>query len=164
MTNTTWSENDELFIKELKEGHEWQSYPALFFKLHGLKVEMPKLTIRENISEADKWKDSFDFIIEDLPFEHKSRNIEFTCPQDYPYDTVFIDTVKGWDQKAIKPSYIFTSKTTGCMLWLPAMYSEKFTKVTKFDRVRNINEEFYVIDPKYLQHISTLLKKLKRNK
>jgi hypothetical protein len=160
-----WSENDELFKKELMEGHDWQSFPALFFQLHKLKVEIPALSIREHISEADKWKDSFDLIVEGIPLENKSRNEEFTCSADFPYHTIIVDTVKGYDIKTIKPfGYIMVSKPTGCLLWLPSLYSNKWTKETKFDNTRKINDEFYVCETKYLQHINTLLNKLKRAK
>jgi len=163
MNDIPWSENDELFIKELKEGHEWQFYTALFFKLHGLKVEIPKLTIRENIAEADKWKDSFDIIVEDVPLENKSRNESFTFNGDFPYPTIIVDTVKGFDAKTIRPhGYTMISKPTGIILWLPVSTYPKWTKEKIHDNTRNLDDEFYVCDPKYLQHIDTLLRFLKK--
>ncbi len=59
----SWSQNDTLFFEELKQGHNWQNYPALFLSLQGFKVEMPNLSIRENIQEADKYKNSADLIV-----------------------------------------------------------------------------------------------------
>ncbi len=160
-----WSQNDDLFKSELLKGHNWQSFPALFFQLHGLKTEVPALTIREHISEADRWKNSFDIIVEDIPFENKSREEEFTCNVDFPYPTIIVDTVKGYDAKEIKPfGYIMVSRPTGCLLWLPSSRSDRWTKEIKFDNVRHIKDEFYVCDTKYLQSISTLLNKLKRKK
>lgn len=157
-----WSQNDELFLKELEEGHAWQSYPALFFKLHGLKVEVPRLTIRENIEEADKWKNSIDLFVEDVPFENKSRNEEFTYSGDFPYETIFVDTVEGYDAKEVKPyGYIMVSKPTGCLLWLPSSTPGKWTKEKKFDNTRQITCEFYMSDVKHLRPISTLVKYLR---
>ena len=165
MNNIPWSQNDALFIKELKEGHEWQSWPALFFRLHGLSVEVPNLSIRENISEADKWKDSFDLIVENFPMENKSRNEEFTCAKDFPYSTIFVDTVSGYNNKKIKPHvYIMISKPTGCLLWLPSLNADKWSIESKFDHTRKIYDDFYMCETKRLKPISTLVNFLKSRK
>jgi len=38
---TDWFDNDELFLKECKAGHQWERYVASFFALQGLPVDHP---------------------------------------------------------------------------------------------------------------------------
>lgn len=159
-----WKDNDELFIKELKAGHQWQNLPALFFKLHGLEVEIPELTIRTSIKEAGKWKDAPDLIVNGHIIEVKSRNEIFTSPDSFPYETAFVDTVSGYDSKKVKPlAYVFISRPTGAMLVLKTNSAKGLTVESKFDHVRKIQENFYVCKRKHLQNINLLVSFIKSN-
>lgn len=158
-----WSQNDELFFSELKTGHSWQSLPALFLTLQGFKVEMPNLTIRENIREADKYKNSADLIINGKIIECKSRNETFTNINDFPYETIIVDTVSGYEAKEQKPTaYIMVSKSTGSMLCLPSLSSSKWIKKSIKDQIRKILDEFYMADKKLLLTMDKLVKHLKK--
>lgn len=158
-----WAENDELFFKELKLGHSWQAYPALFLTLHGFKVEMPNLSIRENINEADKYKNSADIIINGKILECKSRNESFTSISDFPYETIIVDTVSGYDAKNPKPlAYIMISKITGSMLCLPSLMSSKWVKKSIKDQTRRILDEFYMANKGLLLTMDKLVKHLQK--
>lgn len=158
-----WSQNDELFISELKAGHEWQMLAACFFKLHGFEVEVPELSIRNSIKQAGNWISSVDLLLNGKKIEIKSRNEVFSSPQSFPYDTIFVDTVSGYDAKAEKPlAYIMISRPTGCMLCLRSDKPNAWKIEEKFDRVRKIKEKFYVCDKKYLQTLDCLVGFLKK--
>jgi len=160
-----WSQNDELFFSELKQGNSWQALPALFLTLQGFKVEMPNLTIRENIQEADKYKNSVDLVINGKILECKSRNEKFTSINDFPYETIIVDTVSGYDAKNPKPTaYIMISKVTGSMLCLPSHSSSKWTKKDIKDQTRQILDEFYMADKKLLLTMDKLVKYLEKCK
>jgi hypothetical protein len=72
--------------------------------------------------------------------EVKSRSLTFTCAADFPYDTLIVDTVQGFDQKVDKPlMYICISQKTGAMLGLDVGLSrEHWTVRQTYDRVAKI--------------------------
>lgn len=157
-----WSENDELFFRELRVGHEWQRLPAVFFALHNFSIEMPALSIRESIDQASTWKDQVDLVVEGHPIEIKSRNESFTSPESFPYETIIVDTVSGYDAKLVKPlAYIMISRPTGAMLTLRATTPKGWSKAYRFDHVRRIHDEFYLCDRDKIQTLDCLVKFLR---
>ncbi|MCK9567628.1 hypothetical protein M0R72_01600 [Candidatus Pacearchaeota archaeon] len=159
---TNWAENDELFFSQLKEGFEWQKLPKLFFELHGLKVEMPELTIRDSIADAGAYMSSKDLIVNGQTIETKSRNEAFTYPLSFPYKTLFVDTVSGFDGKKKKPlAYVFISRPTGSLICLMTSTISSWTIEEKFDRVRKITDRFYLADRKLCTTLDELVEALK---
>lgn len=161
----SWKDNDELFFKELKEGYEWQKLAANYFKENGLDVQMPSLTIRNSFDDAIDYLDSKDLIVNGHIIEVKSRREKFTSAKDFPYSTIFVDTVSGYNSKITKPlAYVMISRKTGSMLCLPS-YSkpEYWTEETRFDRVRNINETFFMAPKSKLKPLSVLVDQIKQN-
>jgi len=163
MTLSTWLANDELFLRELREGHAWQMLPATFFTLAGLRVEVPALRERERQSQARQWSDTTDIVLNGWPIEVKSRREAFTSNIDYPYKTAFVDTVSGFEAKTTKPlAYVLVSRPTGAMLCLSVAKTRAVWKVVeKRDRVRDIDERFYVVGSRHLQPVGVLVDALK---
>lgn len=161
----SWKNNDQLFMKELREGYQWQNLPAVFFRLQGLEVEIPELKIRSSIKEAYKWSDTPDLIVNGSIIEVKSRNETFTSGSSFPYETVFIDTVSGYDAKKIKPlAYVMISRPTGAMVVLKTLSSKGWNIESKFDHTRKIRENFYVCRRRHLQSPDVLVSYLKTSK
>ena len=73
-----------------------------------------------------------------LSLEIKERSISFTCPEDYPYDTVFVDDLHGMARENLRHfAYIYKSKPTGKWVWLSALdRDETWTEKVVFDRGR----------------------------
>lgn len=158
-----WSENDTLFKKELEEGQAWQNHVGNFLRLSGLDVHIPPLTVRESIKEAGKWSDSKDLIVKDQVIEVKARNERFTIPESFPYDTIFVDTVSGYEAKKVKPiAYINISKQTGSMIALPSTSSIGWLTENRFDHVRKIYDDFYLAPKMRFHVIDVLVDRLKR--
>ena len=160
---TDWFKNDDLFFAQLKAGYDWQFLPAIFFRCCGLRVEIPKLTVRENVADAPAWTDSdTDLIVNGRVIEVKSRGEHFTHPKDFPYDEPFVDTVAGSDAKNPKPfAYVFVSQITGGMVCVATSTSKRFRILAKHDHVRNIDERFYVCDRTMLRTMDRLVYFLK---
>ena len=161
-----WSQNDQLFRKLVAEGHAWQTLPFVFLKLSGFDVEMPDLTIRENISEAGAWLETYDLRIGELLIEVKSRPFPFTNPMDWPLNRLpaFLDTTKKWEAKTTKPfAYIFISKATGGMVATCAVEDaqDRWEKTKQWDRVRKIHEGFYTVERRYLVTMDRLVEALR---
>ena len=114
-----WIENDELFKKELLSGYGWQQYVADYLKSLNFDVHVPELKIKKSIAEISKFQDEPDIEWCGKIFEVKSRKISFTCPEDFPYNTILVDTVAGWEVKKRKPDeYICISTVTKEMIAL----------------------------------------------
>jgi hypothetical protein len=73
-----------------------------------------------------------------LSLEIKERSISFTCPEDYPYDTVFVDDLHGMAKESLRHfAYIYKSKPTGQWVWLSALdRDETWVEQVIFDRGR----------------------------
>jgi hypothetical protein len=163
---TPWSQNDTLFKNLVSEGHAWQALPYTFLKLQGFDVDMPDLTIRENISKAGKWLESYDLRIGKHIIEVKSRPFCFTNPQDWPSNRLpaFVDTVKKWEGRSTKPfAYIFISKPTGAMVATCALElaQGRWGKTKCWDRVRKFREEFYTVGREHLVGMNRLVSALR---
>ena len=54
-----------------------------------------------------------------MSVEIKERNLKFTCPGDFPYETVFVDDLRGLGREFIRPlAYVFLSSVTGRWVWI----------------------------------------------
>lgn len=56
--------------------------------------------------------------------ECKSLNLTFTCPKDYPFDTCLVCSANSWErkwgeEKDTQRDFLFISRETGAILWLP---------------------------------------------
>jgi hypothetical protein len=73
-----------------------------------------------------------------VSLEIKERSITFTCPEDYPYDTVFVDDLHGMARETLRHfAYVYKSKPTGKWVWLSALdRDETWTEQVVFDRGR----------------------------
>lgn len=75
-----------------------------------------------------------------IPTECKSLSLTFTCPDDYPFDTVLICSANNWDKKwpgakETMRDFLLISRETGGILWIPTGSPATVTKVT--DTTRN---------------------------
>lgn len=166
MSVIPWAQNDELFKKFVSEGYSWQLLPYTFLKLSGLPVEMPELTIRENISESGEWLQTYDLKVGDLTIEVKSRPFAFTNPGDWPLSRApaFLDTRKKLDAKGKKPfAYVFVSTATGGMVatCTAGKASERWGLKRCRDRKRDIMETFYTVPVEYLVTMDKLVEAIR---
>ena len=180
-----WFENDDLFFKECREGQRWQEFVGRYLNAKGVQVHVEELSFRDNPNvshysdhEASRWSlarekmkiarkeyvNTKDILV--LPsaiLEVKSRNLSFTSPKDFPFNTVIIDTVSGYEQKNPKPRlYISVSRNTGCIIATSGVSSDKWSKRKIYDKVRNIWEINYECAIKNWRHIDDYIPAMKR--
>jgi len=94
-----------------------------------------------------------------LSIEIKERSLSFTCPDDYPYETVFVDDRRGLGRETLQNfAYVFVSKPTGQWLWLTALdRDETWTEETVFDRGRQHEVPTLVCPKRFLRPAQSLL-------
>lgn len=143
-----WLENDELFRSELAKGRGWEAHVARELSASGLSVRVPDCDLDSIECKKERRKaaiDSVDLYVNDLVIEVKSRNYLFTCSDDFPFQTVAIDTKDGFKKRAIKPDvYISVCQKNGCMIALDVFGTRSEWVVSKrFDTVRRISVTSY---------------------
>lgn len=158
-----WSENEQLFLSELKTGRKWEMWFAKLLLEYGITVQVPQFAFRKDMSEVPDYADRPDVVANGKVLEIKSRRLSFTCPEDYPFDSIFVDTQKSWDQKEGKPfAIVVISQETKGIVVLSNKQSDQWKTETKFDRVRKIRETWYTADKSLCHSFETLLKALEK--
>jgi len=81
--------------------------------------------------------------------EIKERSLEFDDPESFPFDTVYVDDLRGLSQeRCANLIYVFISKPTGQWVWLTILDRDKsWTEGVTFDRGRG-HEVPVLIAPK----------------
>ena len=168
MQKTKWLDNHELFYKELKKGIQFQKILAQSLQAQGIEVDSPILGKEldadfSSKEEYDSWMASrkdlkasrkkFGLKDQDLLIgkskilcECKSRNIQFSDVESFPYPDIFIDTVSGYEKKQDKPKYTFCiSQKTSAIIFTDTSPAEKEKWERKFiyDKKRGIKELNY---------------------
>lgn len=70
--------------------------------------------------------------------EIKERSLTFTNPEDYPYDTVIVDDMRGLGRERMRHiAYVYLSRPTKQWVWLtPLDRDESWQEAVTFDRGR----------------------------
>ena len=95
-------------------------------------------------------------------FEIKERSLSFHTPDDYPYDTVFVDDLRGMGMEGFKNLiYIYKSKPTGQWVWLCILdRDESWTETVTFDRGRQHEVPVLVAPKAHLRSSESLIELL----
>ena len=92
----------------------------------------------------DKTINEKDVLVDDLVLEVKSRNLKFEDIESFPYEKILIDTVDGFDKKAVKPfAYVMVSQITGKMFAIAGASKEHWTVGEIHDPHRNVDYQAY---------------------
>lgn len=163
-----WSQNDTLFLEECRKGHYFERYVASVFRYFDFKVQIGEQSFRSSIHDAGRYLKSSDLLIDDRwVIEVKSRNLRFTCPEDFPYDNILVDTYKGWRAKSPMPHYVVcVSQATNRMIVTPssAKDMEHWSVVSAKDGVRGIYDLFYQAPREVWMPLKPFLEKLGRER
>lgn len=93
-----------------------------------------------------------------LTVEIKERNLSFTSPEDFPYDTVFVDDLRGLGKETLAPfAYVFVSQKTGAWVWItPLDRDESWTEQVVRDTTRGHEMGMLVAPKKHLRRSEEL--------
>ena len=93
-----------------------------------------------------------------LTVEIKERNLSFTSPEDFPYDTVFVDDLRGLGKETLAPfAYIFVSRKTGAWVWItPLDRDDSWTEQVVTDTTRGHQMGMLVAPKKHLRRSEEL--------
>lgn len=143
---TTWSKNHELAEALCKAGWEYEAKVATFLRDAGLEVQEPEKSWRTDAKDAfaGRYANEIDLLVEGQRVSVKSRDLAFTSADDFPFDTIFVDTCRKWVIKDPAPvAIVCVSQKTDAMIWLPSATRSSWTTRTRWDRVRNYRDTFF---------------------
>jgi len=105
-----------------------------------------------------------DIVLEAIPYnlEIKARTLSFTNdPASFPYDTVIVDTVKGYEIKEAKPlAYVLYSEPTGCLLAVAPSTRPYWVKESLYASNVGFVDQFYLCPREYLRPMSSLIERI----
>ena len=161
---TDWFHNDKLFLAELATGHRYAVLVADRLRERGLHVVETPMEVRDGIADRVRFTDEHDLTVglkRPCRIDVKSRELRFTRPGDYPYETALVDTVAGWEAKENHPkAIVLVSQITEAMLVISPRTQARWEKVRRFDRKRRITDTFYEVSYGHLRTFDELVEYL----
>jgi len=140
---TKWLENEELFQREVRQGHHWERWVAMFFVLNGLSCKVQEQTVRENVEDRHEYAGTTDLELEGLPVEVKTTRFAWTdrrCP-----DPLYVMSTHKWEKMDPKPfAVVLVCKGDGTIRALPGAVVPKLPTREVHDRVRDVKYTAYL--------------------
>jgi hypothetical protein len=90
--------------------------------------------------------------------EVKGRSLEFTSPDDYPYETAFLANMASQEQDITQPLiYVLVSMPTKAWVWVCATdRDDTWTVKPRYDSTRKIYVKTLECPRSFLRHADTL--------
>lgn len=105
------------FEDRLAKGNQTEAY--LLQKLIDAGINAQKPEVPEGMLTSWYTKNQIDIVANDRILEVKGRNLVFDGVANYPYPTLFVESVSGFDAKIQTPDfYISVSNPTGAVIAL----------------------------------------------
>lgn len=94
-----------------------------------------------------------------VSIEIKERSLTFTTPESYPYDTVFVDDLRGIGRETVRHlAYVYLSRSTGRWVWLSPMDRDgTWREEVTFDRGRGHEVPVLVAPKRFLRPAQQLI-------
>lgn len=155
------------YVNAFHLGGHWAEKVAERLNSSGVRCHAPKIQIAKTYSEREHMtKHEKDIVFDwtDSTIEVKSSTRNFTdIVEAYPYDSLFVDTVSGYDSKASIPlAYAIISQNTQNIVCIAPNSYSTWEKVEAYDKHRKIHENFYSAPKECLIPFSMLIEYLKK--
>lgn len=129
--------SDRPFSASLSRGHAAERDWVESQRLLGRSVAHGKKLVVLRHCRMNDHVESPDALVA-MSVEIKERSIRFTGPEDYPYDTVIVDDMRGMALEGYRHfAYVYISKPTGCWVWLSSLdRDDSWSEGVCYDRGR----------------------------
>ena len=130
----------------------------------GASVVIPAIEVRPKYEDRKEFTDSADLYYL-APIEVKQRDIEFTDENDYPYPTVYIDTLKAYARKKTATyAYVIWNKQLTHAIWINVTATwEHWQKRRYHNEQRHHPVDIYEIPVKHVKFICLKTSSLSAN-
>lgn len=155
------------YVESFHIGGFWSKEVAKVLNSRGVRCVAPDVKIANNSYERDemtKFEKDIIFDWTDMCLEVKSSTRDFTDDISlYPFDSLFVDTVSGFDAKVVKPvAYVLISQKSRGIVCISPKTIAQWRKVNTFDNKRQIMEWFYSAPKSVLRSFDDLVAYLKK--
>jgi hypothetical protein len=133
------TERRAYFLEQLHIGDQWAEYVAKHITEAGKYAHATPTMIAETPEQIAAFTALEKDILLDKnrTLEVKSRSIYFTGVDDYPFETVFVDTVEGWQAKQCKAVAVaVVSQRSGGIVIVPVSTESMWSTRSVFDSKR----------------------------
>jgi hypothetical protein len=148
---------DAAVKRRLKVGKKYERIVLEYLQEHGVACSSPEVT--ENFTERD-----VDILLDDgrvIEVKSRSKTCPFTCPEDFRFPTIFVDTQQGYLLKDVKPAfYVIISQVDGSMVWIDGKTHPEWAIEQVYDSQLGYKTWTYVADKGLLRHIDDLIAEL----
>jgi hypothetical protein len=148
------------FVSQLSQGHKWARYVAKRLNDLDIACHVDDMEVAETVKERQKFHNEKDVIFTSMSgcLEVKSQSCEFTDdPSSWPYRRSIVDTALGWSRKTPKPlATVLVCIHNGSMLVIPSSTQDQWRIEEKYDRYRQITDNFLTIDARLLRPFDEL--------
>jgi hypothetical protein len=137
-------ESDPTFVSDLKASHAAVLAVSEWFRGFGYPVIVRPTFIRENVERRSDYSDDGDLeIIQRIEVKHR-KGLAFTSKEDFPFETVIVDTCHAWDNARPKPyAYIILNRSMSRALVVTGSTSKRWVKTRKFDTHAGRERSYY---------------------
>ncbi|WP_155298964.1 hypothetical protein [Deinococcus kurensis] len=151
----TLAYSDEEFKARLRPGVEAEHYVAERLRAWGFQVQEYGYVFRDHPDQiSDFTKNQTDLIVSGyLNVEVKSRTVEFTSPEDYPFADAAIEAKRVFESKLKRPDlYVIHSRPTGALVIADARQADQWVVRPMRDRARDVTRDTYFAPKRVLKH------------
>lgn len=118
---------------------------------HGVKLVLPGHNPRKDFCPTPD-------AVAAVAIEIKLRNLEFTSPGDFPYDTVFVDDLAGLRKAEAPFAWVYVSQITGGWVWLCSIdRDESWEERVVYDGMRGFAMPTLVAPSRFLRSADQLV-------
>lgn len=146
------------FSAALAEGHHAERKWVEEMRMHGCAVAHGRKIVARNHCKRTGHVDTPDAAAV-VAIEVKERSITFDDPESFPYDTVYVDDLRGMSREShANLIYVFVSKPTGAWVWLTILDRDDSWREGKtFDRARGHEVPVLEAPKRFLRPASELM-------
>lgn len=135
-------------------GHNYAQYIVNELHAQGIAAELPPLEFAKDEADRERFtKHEKDVITAAGVLEVKSSSRTFTGdPSAYQWPTLIVDTAYGFANKVRRPvAYVMVSQTTLDTVVVPVSSCEEWTRDVRYDKYRQLHDEFLIAPKRVLK-------------
>lgn len=156
MSRPPCMKDDDIFLRDLEKSRRDVDHFATRMRGQGISVAVAEEITRPDSASRRQYADKGDMILS-LRVEHKVRDLNFTCREDFPFATVIVDEAYKVREKESDPLLMYVienrSRTHAAIIY--GWTRPRWQIETIYDRRQNRYCENFVVDKSLVRFCPT---------
>lgn len=148
-----WAQDEQAFLAELARGRRSEFRVGVELLSAGLAVRVGRLELRDGVKWKeirDRFGDQADVTVEErYVLEVKGRNLDFTGPDDFPFENALVGSVERWKartESGLPYAIVLASeRRIRGRIAIPVATRAQWGTETVFDRTRGYETEYVAV-------------------